>query len=143
MRMGGGQNHRFHLGDGILIKDNHLSALRASGMSLKEIVARAKQNAPQGLKVEVETKTVEEALDAVEAGADIVMLDNMSVNEMHRAVSLIPSQVKIEASGGITLANVQAVAETGVNLISVGALTHSPKALDISLELEPQTLKLF
>ena len=143
VRMGGGQNHRFHLGDGILIKDNHLSALRVSGMSLKEIVVKAKQNAPRGLKVEVETKTVQEALDAVDAGADIVMLDNMSVDEMRRAVSLIPGQVRIEASGGITLANVRAVAETGVNLISVGALTHSPKALDISLELEPQTLKLF
>ncbi len=142
VRMGGGQNHRFHLGDGILIKDNHISVLRASGMSLKEIVARAKQNARRGLKVEVETKTVEEALDAVEGGADIIMLDNMSVDDMRRAVSLIPSQVRIEASGGITLANIRAVAETGVNLISVGALTHSPKALDISLELEPQTLKL-
>ena len=142
VRMGGGQNHRFHLGDGILIKDNHLSALRVLGMSLKEIVAKAKQNAPEGLKVEVETKTVQEALDAVEAGADIVMLDNMSVDEMRRAVSLISGQVRIEASGGITLANVQAVAETGVDLISVGALTHSPKALDISLELEPQTLRL-
>ncbi len=142
VRMGGGQNHRFHLGDGILIKDNHLSALRVSGMSLKEIVVKAKQNAPQGLKVEVETQTVQEALDAVEAGADIVMLDNMSVDEMRRAVSLISGQVRIEASGGITLANVQAVAETGIDLISVGALTHSPKALDISLELEPQTLKL-
>ncbi len=142
VRMGGGQNHRFHLGDGILIKDNHLSALRVSGMSLKEIVAKAKQNAPRGLKVEVETKTVQEALDAVDAGADIVMLDNMSVDEMRRAVSLISGQVRIEASGGITLANVQAVAETGIDFISVGALTHSPKALDISLELEPQTLKL-
>ena len=142
VRMGGGQNHRFHLGDGILIKDNHLSALRVSGMSLKEIVAKAKQNAPQGLKVEVETRTVQEALDAVDAGADIVMLDNMSVDEMRRAVSLISGQVRIEASGGITLANVQAVAETGIDFISVGALTHSPKALDISLELEPQTLKL-
>jgi len=143
VRRGGGQNHRFHLGDGILIKDNHLSALRALGMSLKEIVAKAKQNAPKGLKVEVEAKTVQEALDAAEAGADIVMLDNMSVDEMRRAVSLISGQVRIEASGGITLTNVQAVAETGIDFISVGALTHSPKALDISLELEPQTLKLF
>ncbi len=143
VRMGGGQNHRFHLGDGILIKDNHLAALRALSMNLKEIVAKTKQNAPQGLKVEVETKNVQEALDAAEAGADIIMLDNMSVDEMRHAVSLIPSQVRIEASGGITLANVRVVAETGVDLISVGALTHSPKALDISLELEPQTLKLF
>ena len=137
VRMGGGQNHRFHLGDGILIKDNHLVALRALGLSLKDIVAKAKQNAPQDLKVEVEVNTTQEALDAVEAGADIIMLDNMSPDEMRHAASLIPSQIKIEASGGITLANVQAAAETGVNLISIGALTHSSKALDISLELEP------
>ena len=141
VRMGGGQNHRFHLGDGILIKDNHLVALRALGMSLKDIVVKAKQNAPQDMKVEVEVNTTQEALDAVEAGADIIMLDNMSPDEMRHVASLIPSQVKIEASGGITLANVQAAAKTGVNLISIGALTHSSKALDISLELEPQTLK--
>jgi len=142
VRMGGGQNHRFHLGDGILIKDNHLVALHALGMSLKDIVAKAKQNAPHGLKVEVEVNTTQEALDAVEAGADIIMLDNMSPDEMRHVASLIPSQVKIEASGGITLANVQTAAETGVNLISIGALTHSSKALDMSLELEPQTLKI-
>jgi len=139
--IGGGQNHRLHLGDGILIKDNHIAALRALGMSLKDIVTKAKQNA-QGLKVEVEVGTAEEAVEAVEGGADIIMLDNMSPDEMRRVVSLLPGQVKIEASGGVTLANVRAVAETGVNLISVGALTHSPKALDISLELEPQTLNL-
>jgi len=142
VRMGGGQNHRLHLGDGILIKDNHLAALRALNMSLKDIVAKAKQNAPRRLKVEVEVNTLQEALDAVEAGADIIMLDNMSPDEMRRVMSSVPGQVKVEASGGITLANVRAVAETGVNLISVGALTHSTKALDISLELEPQTLKL-
>ena len=142
VRMGGGQNHRMHLGDGILIKDTHLAALRALGISLKDIVAKAKQNAPQGLKVEVEVSTVEEAQEAIEAGADIIMPDNMSPEEMRRAVSLIPSGIMSEASGGITLDNVDAVAATGVNLISVGALTHSVKALDISLELEPQTLKL-
>jgi nicotinate-nucleotide pyrophosphorylase (carboxylating) len=142
VRMGGGKNHRFHLGDGILIKDNHLVALRALGMSLKDIVAKAKQNAPKGLKVEVEVNTTQEAQDAVEAGADIIMLDNMSPEEMRRVVSLIPRQVKTEASGGITLANVRPAAMAGVNIISIGALTHSSKALDISLELEPQTLKL-
>ena len=142
VRLGGGQNHRFHLGDGILIKDNHLVALRALGMSLKNIVAKTKQNAPQSLKVEMEVNTTQEARDAVEAGVDIIMLDNMSPDEMRHVASLIPSRVKIEASGGITLANVRTVAETGVNLISIGALTHSSKALDVSLELEPQTLKL-
>ncbi|MBA7688095.1 putative nicotinate-nucleotide pyrophosphorylase [carboxylating] [subsurface metagenome] len=142
VRMGGGQNHRFHLGDGILIKDNHLAALHALGLSLKDVVAKTKQNAPRGLKVEVEVTSVQEALEAVEAGADIIMLDNMNPEEMHRVVSLITSGVKTEASGGITLANVRAAAMTGVDIISIGALTHSPKALDISLELEPQTLKL-
>ena len=139
--IGGGQNHRLHLGDGILIKDNHIAALRALGISLKNIVTKAKQNA-RGLKVEVEVRTAQEALEAVEGGADIIMLDNMSPDEMRRVVGLVAGRVKIEASGGVTLANVRVVAETGVNLISVGALTHSSKALDISLELEPQTLKL-
>jgi len=142
VRIGGGQNHRFHLGDGILIKDNHLAALRALGMNIKDIVARAKQNASQGVKVEVEATTIQEALDAAEAGADIIMLDNMSPDEMRRVVSLIPSGVRTEASGGINLDNVGAAAMAGVDFISIGALTHSPKALDISLELEPQTLKL-
>ena len=142
VRMGGGQNHRFHLGDGILIKDNHLVALRALGMSLKDIVAKAKQNTPQGLKIEVEVNTAQEAMDAVEAGADIIMLDNMNPDEMRRIVGLVSGRVKIEASGGINLENIRAAAMAGVDTISIGALTHSPKALDISLELEPQTLKL-
>jgi len=142
VRMGGGQNHRLHLGDWVLIKDNHLAALRTLGMSLKDVVARARQNAPRGLEVEVEASTIEETLAAAEADADIIMLDNMSLDEMRRAVSLIPDRIKTEASGGITLDNVRDVAETGVNFISVGALTHSVKALDISLELEAQALEL-
>jgi len=143
VRMGGGKNHRLHLGESILIKDTHLAALRALGTSLKDIIAKAKQNAPEGITVEVEVNTAQEAKDAAEAGADIIMLDNMSPEEMRHVVSSLPSQIKTEASGGITLANVRAAAEAGVNMISIGALTHSPKALDISLELEPQTLKLF
>ena len=142
VRMGGGKNHRLHLGDLILIKDNHLTALRALGMSLKDIVAKAKQNAPRGIKVEVEVNTIQEAREAVEGGADIILLDNMSPDEMRQVVSLVPDYVKTEASGGITLENVQAAAMAGVDFISIGALTHSVKALDISLELEPQTLKL-
>ncbi len=142
VRMGGGQNHRFDLSDAVLIKDNHLEVLRSLGMSLQDIVARAKQNAPAGLRVEVEVNTTQEVLDAVEAGADIIMLDNMCPEEMRQAVSLIPAQIEIEASGGITLDNVRKAAETGVNLISIGALTHSSKALDMSLELELQALKL-
>jgi len=140
--MGGGHNHRFHLGDGVLIKDNHLAALRVLGRNLKDIVAEAKLKAPSGLPVEVEVTSVEEALAAVAAGADIIMLDNMNPEEMSRAVSLMPPHVKTEASGGVTLATIRKVAMTGVDIISVGALTHSPKSLDISLELEPQMLKL-
>ena len=135
VRVGGGQNHRINLGDGILIKDNHLAALRSRGLSLKEIIAKARQNAPKRLKIEVEVKTVPEALEATEAGADIVMLDNMSLGDIRQAVNMIHGRALIEASGGISLDRVRTVAETGVDFISVGALTHSAKALDISLEL--------
>jgi nicotinate-nucleotide pyrophosphorylase (carboxylating) len=140
--LGGGQNHRFHLGYGILIKDNHLAALRARGMSLQEIIAQAKEHAPRGLLVEVEVGNLEEAREAAGAGADIVLLDNMSPDEMRRVVEIIPSRVKTEASGGITRDNVRIVAECGVDVISIGALTHSVIALDISLELEPDSLTL-
>jgi nicotinate-nucleotide pyrophosphorylase (carboxylating) len=142
VRMGGGKNHRLHLGDGILIKDNHLEALQALGMSLREIVARAKEKAPQGIDVEVEVSSVQQAKEALAAGADIIMLDNMSPGEMKEVVALVSGQAEIEASGGITLANVRQIAMTGVNIISIGALTHSYKSLDISLEVEPETLKL-
>jgi nicotinate-nucleotide pyrophosphorylase (carboxylating) len=160
VKVGGGENHRMSLGDCILIKDNHLAALRSQGLNIKEIVARARQNAPlslrgfltpslQGAKrrsnlqarqtqIEVEVGTVSEALEAVEAAADIVMLDNMNLDDMRKAVKSIHGRVLIEASGGITLDNVRAVAETGVDFISVGALSHSARALDISLELEVQ-----
>jgi len=135
----GGQSHRPDLGSGILIKDNHLAALRAKGISLKEAVALAKKKARQGMKVEVEVNTVEQAQEAVDGGADIIMLDNMSPDDMKRSVDLIPEQVKVEASGGITLDNVRDVAMIGVDVISVGAITHSAKALDFSLEFGPQT----
>ena len=143
VRMGGGRNHRLDLNDAVLIKDNHIAALRALGLSYKEIVAQAKHNAPPGLRVEAEARTIQEALDAVEVGVDIIMLDNMTVMEMTRAVELIAGRSEVEASGGINLKNVRSVAETGVDFISIGALTHSSRAMDISLELEPQTFKLF
>jgi nicotinate-nucleotide pyrophosphorylase (carboxylating) len=138
VRVGGGENHRMSLGDGILIKDNHLVALRSRGLDIKEIIAKARQNAPQRLPAEIEVRTVSEALEAVEAGADIVMLDNMNLEDMREAVKSIHGRALIEASGGITLDNVRSVAETGVDFISIGALTHSTRALDISLELEAQ-----
>ncbi len=142
VRVGGAQNHRLHLGDGILIKDTHLAALRALGMDLKSIVARAREKSPPGLQLEVEVTTVAEAIEAAGAGADIVMLDNMSTDEMRRAVSQLPEGVRTEASGGVDLDNVREIAETGVDIISVGALTHSMKALDISLEIDPDSIRL-
>ncbi|MEJ2047780.1 MAG: nicotinate-nucleotide diphosphorylase (carboxylating), partial [Dehalococcoidia bacterium] len=110
------------------------------GMSLKEIVLKAKQNTPQDQAVEVEVGTAEEALEAAEAGADIIMLDNVAPDEMHRIRGLIPGHIKIEASGGISLKNVRAAAQAGVDIISIGALTHSAKALDFSLEFEARTI---
>jgi nicotinate-nucleotide pyrophosphorylase (carboxylating) len=142
VRMGGGHNHRLHLGDAVLVKDNHIAAMRTLGISLKDIVTKAKQNTAKGITVEVEVTSTQEALEAVEAGADIIMLDNMSPDEIQQAVKLVSGRTRIEASGGITLANVRQVAMTGVDIISIGALTHSYRALDISLELEPPTLKL-
>lgn len=142
VRTGGGHNHRLHLGDAVLIKDNHIGALRATGMSLGDIVAKARRNVSAGITVEVEVTNVAEAREALQAGADIIMLDNMGLDDMARVVKLAAGRIKIEASGGITLANVRQVAQTGVDIISVGALTHSYKSLDISLELESPALKL-
>jgi nicotinate-nucleotide pyrophosphorylase (carboxylating) len=134
--IGGGKNHRMHLGDGFLIKDNHLVALRHQGLSMKEIITKARQKTSDKLTVEIEVKNLQEVAEAAEAGADIIMLDNMNLEDMHKAVKLIGGKALVEASGGMTLERLRAVAETGINLISVGALTHSVKALDISLELE-------
>jgi nicotinate-nucleotide pyrophosphorylase (carboxylating) len=136
VRLGGGRNHRMHLADSILIKDNHISALRHEGLNIKEIIARAHQKSATEMKIEVEVKTPEEAIQAVEAGADIILLDNMNIEQTRQAVKLVKGRALIEASGGITLENVHTVAETGVDRISIGALTHSAKALDISLELD-------
>ncbi len=132
---GSGKNHRMNLADGILIKDNHITALRRSGLSLGQIVSRAKQRNKSALKLEVEVNSITEAIEAAGAGADMLLLDNMSVADMKETVSRLRGSVHFEASGGITLENVRAVAETGVDIISIGALTHSVKALDFSLEM--------
>ena len=136
VRMGGGSNHRLDLGDFVLIKDNHIAILRGRGMALSDIVKQAKAKVPHGMKVEVEVTSAEDGVEAARAGADIVMFDNMSAADMKKAVGMLPQGVKTEASGGITLASVREVAMTGVDIISVGALTHSARVLDISLELE-------
>ena len=136
VRVGGGMNHRLHLGDGVLIKDNHLAILNARGVLLKEVVSRIQQNSPRILHVEVEAKSVDEAEAAAEAGADIILLDNMDIDMMKAATEAIAGRALIEASGGMTLDIVRDVAETGVDFISVGALTHSVKSMDIALELK-------
>ena len=133
--VGGGYNHRQNLGDGILIKDNHIAALAARGLSLSDAVWRALREAPHTLKVEVEVETLEQAQEALEAGAHILLLDNMSEDLMRQITILCKGRAITEASGGIKLNNVRAVAETGVDYISVGALTHSVRSTDISLDV--------
>lgn len=133
VRCGGGSNHRFSLSDGVLIKDNHVAALGAR--SLAQAVRAARAAAPHTIKVEVEVDRLDQIEDALAGGADIVLLDNMSPAELRQAVDLIGGRALAEASGGITLETVGEVARSGVDLISVGALTHSARALDISLEL--------
>jgi nicotinate-nucleotide pyrophosphorylase (carboxylating) len=126
---GGGRNHRFGLDDGVLVKDNHL---RAAG-SVATAVERLRSATP--LPVEVECDTLEQVSDALTAQADAILLDNMSLDELRAAVELARGRARLEASGGVTLDNVRAIAETGVDEISVGALTHSARSLDVSLEL--------
>lgn len=127
---GGGTNHRFGLSDGILIKDNHLAAVGGIG----EAVKRARARAPHTLKVEVEVETLEGLEEALDAGADIVMLDNFTVDLMREGVARAHGRALIEASGGVKLETVRAIAETGVDFVSCGALTHSARAIDISME---------
>jgi len=130
VRTGGGCNHRFGLFDGILIKDNHIKAVG----SIQKAIERAKGSHHLS-KIEIEVETIRGLSEAIDAGADVVMLDNMSVADMRRAVKAANGRVVLEASGGVTLENVREVAETGVDLISVGALTHSAPAVDISLKI--------
>jgi nicotinate-nucleotide pyrophosphorylase (carboxylating) len=132
VRAGGGFNHRFGLYDGVLIKENHITA--AGGITVA--VARARENIPHLMKIEVETETMAQVAEALACGADIIMLDNMDTAAMREAVEMIAGRALVEASGGVNLETVRAIAETGVNIISVGALTHSCRAMDISMLLE-------
>ncbi|MET3291342.1 UNVERIFIED_CONTAM: nicotinate-nucleotide pyrophosphorylase (carboxylating) [Brevibacillus sp. OAP136] len=131
VRIGGGHNHRYALYDAVMIKDNHI---KGAG-SITKAVEAARANIPHTMKIEVESETIEQVKEALAVGADIIMLDNMSPEMMREAVSLINGRAIVEASGGVTLETVRAIAETGVDVISVGALTHSVRALDISLDL--------
>ncbi len=132
VKCGGGSNHRFNLADGVLIKDNHIAAAG----SITAAVEMARRNIPHTLKIEVEVETFEELDEALAAGADIIMLDNMSNEDMKKAVEIVAGRAITEASGNMGEKDLRAVAETGVDLISIGALTHSVKALDISLKFK-------
>jgi len=133
---GGGQNHRIGLFDMILIKDNHLAALRnEKPNAIAAAVARAREKFPK-LKIEVEADTLKQVEQAVQAGADSVLLDNMDLKQLMAAVKIMKSGAKVEASGGVNLKTVRAIAQTGVDFISVGALTHSAPAVDIGLDFE-------
>ena len=133
--MGGGHNHRQNLADGILIKDNHIEALALRGLSIGDVVRRAIAGASHTIKVEVEVETLEQLTEVLDAGADLVLLDNMDTDTMTAAVELVNGRAIVEASGGINLATVRPIAQTGVDIISIGALTHSAPALNVSLDL--------
>lgn len=130
VKVGGGTNHRFNLADGILIKDNHIVAAG----SITNAVRAARANAPHTLKIEVEVETFDELNEALDAGADIIMLDNMSCENMKKAVGIVNGRAVTEASGNMGDRNLKEVADCGVDLISIGALTHSVRSLDISLK---------
>jgi len=132
VRVGGGHNHRLGLYDGVLIKDNHIAA--AGGIS--KALARVRAHLPHILKIEIEVKNQKELREAIDSGADVIMLDNMSLADIKEAVAVTGGRVPLEVSGNVTLVNVKAIAETGVDFISVGALTHSVAASDISLKIE-------
>lgn len=130
VRIGGGRNHRYNLSDGVLIKDNHIKA--AGG--IKAAVFAARERVPHTVKIEVETENLEMVKEAVDCGADIIMLDNMEIGEIKRAVELIGGRAMVEASGNMDSKNLKEIAKAGVDIISIGAITHSARALDISLK---------
>ena len=130
VRIGGGCNHRYNLSDGVLLKDNHIGAAG----SVAKAVAMAKEYAPFVRKIEIEVETMEQVKEAVEAGADIIMLDNMSTEEMQKAISIIDGRAETECSGNVTKENIGRLTSLGIDYISSGALTHSAPILDISLK---------
>jgi nicotinate-nucleotide pyrophosphorylase (carboxylating) len=133
VRAGGGLNHRMDLADRVLIKDNHLAACDGD---VALAVRRVQDMAPEGTQIEVECESPEQVKRAIDAGAHIVLLDNMSLDELHECVTIAQGRAKTEASGGVNLSTVRSIAETGVDWISVGALTHSPPALDLALDFD-------
>ena len=129
---GGGHNHRYNLSDAAMLKDNHIDA----GGGITKTVKALREKIGHTVKIEVETRTLDEVKEAVEAGADIIMLDNMSLETMKEAVEIIDDRALTEASGNVTLENIRTVAQAGVNIISMGAITHSVKAFDISMRIK-------
>ena len=136
VRAGGGSNHRYNLADGVLIKDNHIAAGRSRGLSIGDVIAAARAGAPHTLRIEVEVMNMVEAEAALAAGADVILLDNMTTEEMSQAVGMIGGRALTEASGRVTSANARSIAETGVDIMSSGSLTHSAQSIDISLDIE-------
>jgi nicotinate-nucleotide pyrophosphorylase (carboxylating) len=132
VKAGGAFNHRFGLFDGVLIKDNHIAAV---GGSVREALRRARTNAPQLVKIEIEVTNLDQLAEALEEGADVVMLDNMDDEQIRRAVELTAGRIPLEVSGGITLERLPRLAKLGVDFVSMGALTHSARAMDLSLEI--------
>jgi nicotinate-nucleotide pyrophosphorylase (carboxylating) len=132
VRAGGGFNHRFGLDSGVLIKDNHIAAAGSVGVAVK----LARQSAPHSLKIEIECEDLTQLEEAITAGADVVLLDNMRLEDIRRACQIAAGRVQIEVSGNVSLATVGDIARTGVDLISVGELTHSPRAADLSMRIE-------
>lgn len=131
VRVGGGHNHRFSLADGILIKDNHIEACGSITLAVEKVRAQA----PHTLKLEVECENLAQVQECLDCGVEIIMLDNMALAQMAQAVALVGQRAVLEASGGVTLETIRAIAETGIDIISVGALTHSAPACDISMRL--------
>ncbi len=134
VRAGGGTNHRFALYDGVLVKENHIAAAGGIGNA----VERVRRRVPRTVRLEVEVRNLDELQEALDAGADMVMLDNMDVEAMREAVRRVGGRIPLEASGNVSLANVRTIAETGVDFISVGSLTHSVRAADISFLISPE-----
>jgi nicotinate-nucleotide pyrophosphorylase (carboxylating) len=137
VRLGGGRNHRFTLSDGVLIKDNHLTLLQAEGVGVSEACRRVRAAGPHGLRVIVEAKTLTEVKQAVDGKTDVILLDNMAPPLVRKAVDLIKGRALIEVSGGITLANARDMAQAGADILSIGALTHSAPAADLSMDVVP------
>ncbi|MDX2347396.1 MAG: carboxylating nicotinate-nucleotide diphosphorylase [Nitrospirota bacterium] len=137
VRLGGGVNHRFSLHDGILIKDNHLMVLSAHKMSLSQACRLARQEAPHGLRISVEVESMEQVRQALQGKADVILLDNRSPSKIQEAVEAIKGKALVEVSGGVTMNNIRDIAKTGVDIISIGALTHSAPAMDLSMDIIP------